>query len=226
MNNICLIPARSGSKRVLKKNIVEFCGKAMITYTIEAAIRSKLFGEHIYISSDSEEILNTTNVYQNVQKILRPQELATDITPLESVAIHLLQNVPQKFNYLCMLMPNCPLRTSEDIKKSYEILLQTRANCLMSVVDYHWLYPFWALQEKNGVLKNYFEEKYKKDSKKLPKNIYCPSGAIRWVKIDNFLKEKKFYGKNLFKYEIQFERSIDIDTYKDLELAKKLYKII
>ncbi|MBI3046056.1 MAG: acylneuraminate cytidylyltransferase family protein [Candidatus Harrisonbacteria bacterium] len=224
MKNICLIPARGGSKRIPKKNIVDFHGKPMIAHTIEAAIKSGLFGDSIYISSDSEEILNAADSYKGVKKILRPAEISGDKASLEDVTAHLLKNVKTKFDYLCLLMPNCPLRNSEDVKKSYEILRKLKKNCLMSVVDYYWLYPFWALEEKNGRLDFFFGKKYLVDSKKLPK-VYCPSGAVRWVKVANFLKEKKYYGKDLGKYVIPFERSVDIDTFEDLELAKKLFKI-
>ena len=125
-----------------------------------------------------------------------------------------------------MLLPNCPLRTAEDICKSYELITQNKATCIMSVVKYHWLYPFWALQEKNGRLHKVFGNKFFKDSWRLPQEVYCPSGAVRWVKVKNFLKEKSFYGRGLIKFEVPFERSADIDTYEDLELAKKLYKLI
>jgi N-acylneuraminate cytidylyltransferase len=124
-----------------------------------------------------------------------------------------------------MLMPNCPLRNEVDIKESFKLIVDKKVNTLMSVIDYYWLYPFWALEEKNGCLDLFFGKKYLIDSKKLPK-VYCPSGAVRWVKVDNFLKEKKYYGKDLAKYVIPFERSVDIDNFEDLELAKKLYKIV
>ena len=72
----------------------------------------------------------------------------------------------------------------------------------------------------------FFGKKYLIDSKKLPKNIYCPSGAVRWVRVENFKKERKYYGKNILKYEIPFERGADIDSFEDLELEKKLYKLL
>lgn len=222
---LCIIPARGGSKRIPKKNIVDFFGKPLIAYTIDAAVQSKLFENNIFISSDSQEILDIADSYENVQKIVRPKDISGDNASLEDAAIHLLESVSEKFDYLCLLMPNCPLRNAQDIKDSYTIMKKTKANTLMSVIDYYWLYPFWALQEKNGSL-DFFNKKYLVDSKDLPKNIYCPTGAVRWVRVGNFLRERKFYGKNLKKYEIPFERGADIDTYKDLELAKKFYKIV
>ncbi len=227
MKNICIIPARGGSKRIPNKNIVDFYGKPLISYTIEAAIESNLFGEDIYVSSDSDVILSVADSYKNrgVQKILRPTLISGDDATLEDVSIHTLKTLNQNFDYLCILLPSCPLRNKEDIKSSFELIVKQRVNALMSVVDYHWLYPFWALEEKNSGLDFFFGKKYLIDSKRLPK-VYCPSGAIRWVNVANFLKEKKFYSKDLIKYVIPFERGTDIDTHEDLELAKKLFKIL
>lgn len=225
MNNVCLIPARGGSQRIPKKNIIDFHGKPLIAHTVEAAIDSGLFGNHIYISSDLEEILDATNPYKNVQKILRSKEMAEDHVSIADVTINFLENLEQKFDYICILQPNCPLRNAQDVKESYNTLIEKNASNLMSVVDYYWLYPFWALQEKDGYLEHFFGKEYVIDSKKLPKNIYCPVGAILWVKVDNILKDKVFFGKNQIKYVLPLERSVDIDNYEDLELAKKLYKI-
>ena len=230
MKNICIIPARGGSKRVPNKNIIDLGGKPLIAHTIEAAIHSGLFGNNIYVSSDSEKILKVADKYPGVQKIKRPKNISGDKASLVDAVLHLLKNTGSKnddgkFDNLCMLPANCPLRNALDIKNAHLTFGKTGTNTLMSVVAYHWFYPFWALQEKDAHLDFYFGKKYLKDSKLLPKNIYCPIGAIYWVKIANFLREKKFYGKDLVKYEIPFERSVDIDTFEDLEMARKFYRL-
>jgi CMP-N-acetylneuraminic acid synthetase len=225
LKNICIIPARGGSKRIPNTNIVDFHGKPMLAYTIEAAIKSGLFGQEIYVSSDSEKILKIAKRYK-VKTIKRPAAISGDKAGLESAVLHLLENAgANRFDNLCLMMPNCPLRSSVDVRNSYKSFLKSKASTLMSVVAYEWLYPFWALQEKNEVLKPFFSKKYFIDSKLLPKDIYCPTGAVRWVNIKKFLKHKTFYGKDLAKYVIPFERSADIDTFADLELAKKLFRI-
>ena len=223
--NICLIPARGGSKRIPRKNILPFHGKPMIAYTIEAAKKSGLFGKHIYVSSDSDEILKIAAKY-GALTVKRPASISGDKAGLETAVLHLLEEAGvSNFDNLCMLMPNCPLRTAADVKAAYKEFIKSKASCLMSVVAYGWLYPFWTLQEKAGILKMFPDKKYFVDSKLLPQNIYCPTGAVRWVQIPKFLKHKTFYGKDLAKYIIPFERSADIDTFEDLNLAKKLYKI-
>ncbi len=226
MRNICIIPARGGSKRIPKKNIIDFHGKPLIKYTIEAAIRSKLFGGNIYISSDSEDILAVARTYskKGVRTLLRPAEISGDDASLEEAALHLLRSIPGSFDILCLLMPNFPLRNAKDVRGSYETFVKSGASYLMTVTDYQWLNPFWAMAEKKGRIRFFFGEKYIIDSKKLPK-VYAQADAVRFVKVPIFLKDKTFFGKDMVKYEIPFERSIEIDDVKGLELAEKLHNI-
>src|SRR5438105_3193487 len=88
-NNICIIPARGGSKRISKKNIVPFHGKPMLVWTIEAAKKSGLFGSEIYVSSDSPEILKVAEKY-GAKTIRRPANISGDKATLEQAALHLL----------------------------------------------------------------------------------------------------------------------------------------
>ena len=225
--NICIIPARGGSKRLPKKNIVDFFGKPLLAYTIEAALGSKLFGNDIYVSSDAEEILAVARAYPGIQCVKRPQAISGDEATLEDACLHLLDSLPERqFELLALLMPNCPLRTSEDVVASHRQFCGADAQCMISVIDYHWLYPFWALQETNNRLTHFFGKQYLIDSKNLPQDVYCPSGAVWWVRVDNFRKEKKFYGAELMKYEIPFERGVDIDTHRNLALAKKFHPLV
>lgn len=227
MKNICVIPARGGSKRVPKKNIIDFHGKPLLAWTIEAAVKSKLFGKNIYVSSDSDEILAVAGKYKNkgVQAVKRPENISGDDASTESAVLHALGVVGDKFDNLCLLFPNFPLRNHQDVEESYETFIKTKADSLMAVTDFQWLTPFWAMQERDGFIKFFFGRKYLIDSKLLPKDIYALADAVRWVKVSNFLKEKKFHGKRVKKHIIPFERSVEIDDFKNLELARKMYKI-
>jgi CMP-N-acetylneuraminic acid synthetase len=214
---------------VPKKNIIDFHGKPLLAYTIEAAIKSKLFRKHIYVSSDSDEILRIAETYHGngVRGVRRPDDISGDSARLEDAAFHLLKAVAGTFDNLCLLIPSFPLRNAEDVRGAYRTLLKEKAGCVMTVTDYQWLTPFWAMQEKNGFLDFFFGRKYLvQDSKTLPKSIYCLADAVRWVRVPSFLKERTFHSKRIVKHEIPFERSIEIDDLKDFELAKKLFKIV
>jgi CMP-N-acetylneuraminic acid synthetase len=228
MRNICLIPARGGSKRVPRKNIVDFYGKPLLSYTVEAAIQSRLFGRHIYVSSDSAPILNIARQYssQGVQAIERPEGISGDTATLEDAAIHLLKSIDLPFDHLCVLMPNFPLRIASDIRASYRTFLRKREDCLMTTTEFNWLTPFWAMQERDGLIHFFFGRKYLVDSKSLPKNIVALADAVRWVRVSSFLKERKFHGKRVSMHLIPFERSIEIDDYKNLDLARKLFPLV
>jgi CMP-N-acetylneuraminic acid synthetase len=208
---------------VPKKNIINFHGKPLIAYTIEAAQKSKLFGEHIYVSSDSEQILKVAERF-GAKALKRPDDIAQDDSPMEAAVFDVLSRVPEKFDYVCMLFPNFPLRTEEEIIGSFKEVKKLKAKVLMTVTDYQWLIPFWAMHEGKKGLDFFFGRKYLIDSKKLPK-VFALADAVRWINVPYLMKEKKFYGKEVRKFEIPFERSIEIDDYKNLELAKKLYHI-
>ena len=124
--NICIIPARGGSQRVPKKNIADFHGKPLISYTIKAALKSKLFGKHVYVSSDSQAILDIAKKY-GAKPIKRPAKIAKDDSPMEAAVFHTLEEVGEKFDYIAMLFPNFPLRTEEEIVGSFKEVKRLKA---------------------------------------------------------------------------------------------------
>lgn len=223
MNNpkiLCLIPARGGSKRLPRKNILPLKGKPMICYTIEAAIESQVFDD-IYVSTDDKEIAEISRSC-GVEVISRPEELAGDLVSVVDVCLHvieLLKSKGKEYNILSVLLPTSPLRTSEDIIKAFEIFLSRKdASFLMAVTDY--LYdPFQALKEINGYLIPVFPEYIKKKRQELPR-VYVDNGSIYIAKMEDFLRYKTFYGTNMIKYYMPFERSVDIDSEVEFKLAE------
>ena len=113
---IAIIPARSGSKRIPKKNIIDFMGKPMIAWTIEAARESKIFYD-VLVSTDSEEIANLSRRFGASAPFLRDAKDADDITPVSEATINALINMENKSNVkydmVVQLMPNCPCRTKK-----------------------------------------------------------------------------------------------------------------
>lgn len=218
--NLCLIPARGGSKRLLRKNILLLCGKPLICYTIEAAKKSNIF-QDIYVSTEDKEIAEISNKC-GAKIIPRPKELSEDLSSVVEVCLHAINYLKSKgkeYENLCVLLPTAPLRTYKDIINAYNIFSNQRESAfLMAVTDY--LYdPFQALKEVGGYLEPVFPEYIKKKRQELPK-VYVDNGAIYFVKIKEFLKLKTFYGPKLLKYYMPFERSIDIDTDTELKLAQ------
>ena len=224
MSVIAIIPARGGSKRILNKNTIDFFGKPMIIWTLEAAKKTKLFSK-IVVSTESDLIREVVEKY-GFEVIIRPEEFATDEATLNPVLLNVFEQLESKGQYFkdaCLLMANCPIRDDKDIIESYSQYKKSSTNLLMSVFEYGMFYPFWALENTKKGLKPFFGEKYiRTRSQDLPQ-VYCPTGAIRWVNISAFKKEKDFYGDNLQPYVLPWYKGIDIDDEADLDIAKMIY---
>jgi len=224
MSNLAIVPARGGSKRIPNKNIIDFFGKPMIIWTLEAAKNSQLFSR-IVVSTESENIKSIVEEY-GFDVVLRPKELATDDATLTPVVLNVLTQLAKEnifYKNVCMLMANCPIRDCNDIINSFREFEKKSSKLLMSVFEYGMFYPFWALKNTNKGLTPFFGKKYfLTKSQDLPQ-VYCPSGAIRWVDVLTFKRDKDFYGDNLQPYTLPWFKAIDIDDQNDLDLAKQVY---
>lgn len=154
MRHIAIIPARGGSKRLPKKNIYPFRGKPLIAYTIEACQLSKYITE-IFVSSDDEEILTVASRYGAVP-LLRPVELADDITP-KIIAIRQAVHDPHvamggEIHTVIIPQANSPQITTEQIDIGYELMHKYKLwevmsadnngvqNAAFRIVTYHALF--------------------------------------------------------------------------------------
>src|ERR1700733_10576572 len=120
-HTIAIIPARGGSKRIPGKNIRPLAGKPLIAYTLAAADESGLF-ERVVVSTDSLEIAEMARRFGAEVPFLREATLADDFTPVSSVTVDALCRLDpagDRFEVVAKLMPNCPLRTADDIIESY-----------------------------------------------------------------------------------------------------------
>lgn len=221
MRPIAIIPARGGSKRVPRKNIVPFFGHPLLSYTIHAALNSKVFSK-VIVSTEDPEIGKVAEQY-GAEFILRPAEFATDKAGLIEVSLHVLETLektkscPEAF---CQLMPNIPLRRAEDISNQYEAFEKNNRQFQISVMPFLATYPQWALKRgANGKGDWYFGEKYLIPSQELDQT-FAPTGAMWWARTDAFRKQKKFYGEGFAIEPMDPIRAIDIDTQEDLDLAE------
>lgn len=222
--NIAVIPARAGSKRVVNKNIREMCGRPLIAYTIEAAKKCGLFSR-IIVSTDSKEIATISEEYGAETPFLREKNLADDYCPVSLVtldAIVKLEDSADQYENVCQLMANCPLRDDIDILNSYQQFSEARAGAQISVTKFGWFSPWWAMEcDANNKLIPLFEEQLSKRSQDLPE-LYCPTGAIWWARINTLREERTFHCTSKTGWIIPWEKSIDIDTEDDWKMAEIL----
>lgn len=224
VNNIAIIPARGGSKRVPKKNILDFDGKPMIAWTIEAAIDSNIFSK-VLVSTDCEEIAEISRSFGAEVPFLR-RNFSDDITPVSVATCDALKQAEEywdeEFDCVVQLMANCPLRNSSDIANSMNAFIQNKRDFQISCFKFGWMNPWWAFKfNESGGHESMFPDAQFQRSQDLD-DLFCPTGSI-WIANAKKLKDSDtFYGNNYKFEEINWISAVDIDDYDDLNFAKTL----
>lgn len=217
---LAVIPARGGSKRLPKKNILDLAGKPMIAWSIDAGIKSKYI-DKVIVSSDDAYILKIAQKYGS-DIVVRPRELADDTATTFDTVKHVLMN-EKEYDYVILLQPTSPLRTCNDIDKAIEFLCQKKADAVVSVCEMEHS-PLWSnvLPEDKNMQNFLPKELINKRAQDL-ESYYRLNGAIYICKIEEFLKQKSFFiKKGIFAYEMNQKNSIDIDTQLDFAIATSL----
>jgi len=219
--NLCIIPARGGSKRIPKKNIKDFCGKPLIAYSIETAKKSNLF-KKIVVSTDNEEIAKISETYE-AEILWRPKELADDFTGSIEVFEHAINELNKKneFQYACMIYPTAPFLQVEYLKKGLEELKKSEACYSFAATTYD--FPIWrGFEIVKNKAKMFFPKFMDKRSQDL-KEAFHDAGQFYWKKLS--CKEKFNFNGNIPiiipRYLVQ-----DIDTMEDFIRAENMYKAI
>lgn len=215
---LALIPARGGSKGVPRKNVRMLGGKPLIAWTIEAAIQSKYI-DRVMLSSEDEEIIEVAKKWGCDVPFVRPKELAQDDTPSMEVILHAIEQV-KGYDYIVLLQPTSPFRTTEDIDKCIEKCVENNQESCVSIVEVS-QNPYWMYNRMdNGkivpLLKNEKDVYRRQD---LPK-VFILNGAIYISKIDWLQKTKNLLDNNTIGYEMNLENSLDIDVPLDFRFAE------
>ena len=221
-----VIPARGGSKGIPNKNIVEFGGSPLISYTIKAGLGSKML-THCIVSTDSDEIANVAQSCGALVPFKRPDELSGDTALSLPVIQHAVRFMEQqqkcKYDAVVMLQPTTPLRSAKDIDNSLNLLFSTNSDSVISVVDVEGHHPLRMKRIVDGRLINYIDQGYEdmRPRQKLPP-VYIRNGAVYATKRDILMKKNSFVGSDVRAHIMPYDRSINIDNIGDLFLAKSL----
>ena len=210
---LAIIPARGGSKRLPRKNVLDLCGKPLIAYTIEAALKSKYI-DKVIVSSDDEEILNISSNF-GADIIKRPIDLANDTATTFDTIKHTIDNF-EKYDYIVLLQPTSPLRNEKHIDEAIQLLEEKNADSIISVCEMDHS-PLWSnTLPKDGNMSNFLKDEIlNKRSQDLEK-YYRLNGAIYICKTSKLLEEKSFIlKKKIFAYIMDRKNSIDIDEKVD-----------
>ena len=219
--NLCVIPARGGSKRIPKKNIKDFNGKPLIAYSIETAKKSGLFSK-IVVSTDSEEIAKISENF-GAKILWRPKELADDYAGSTEVFEHAIKELNKngEFEYACMIYPTAPLLTVEYLKKGLDELNKSDACYSFAATSYD--FPIWrGFEIINNKAKMIFPEFMSTRSQDL-KEVYHDAGAFYWKKLSC---KKDFHFNDSIPIIMPRYLVVDIDTEEDFIMAKLLHKAL
>lgn len=230
---LAIIPARGGSKRILKKNIQKVSDKPLIYWSIIAGKSSKYIKE-IIVSTDDLEIKEVVERYGIKVPWMRPKELAEDATPTLDVIVHTIEMLGKEvedYEIVVLLEPTAPMRLPSQIDSAIEKLYNSQADSIVGVCEVpHILNPEELLIIKDGFLMPYKEDKTM-DTRNLrgkQKPVYVQNGLIYAFKLRSFLENKSIYGKSSLPFILDWEFFLDIDTKEDLEIAnfkiKKFYE--
>ncbi len=225
-NFLAIITARAGSKRLLNKNSLDLAGKPLIAWTIDAAKKTKYISE-VVVSTDSLEIKKTAEEFRATVPFMRPEHLSNDTASSFDVVEHCIEfyqtQLNQSFDYIILLQPTSPLRTSADIENAIQLLNEKNADAVVSVCETEHS-PLWSNTiDATLSLEHFLRDEVKnKRSQDLP-TYYRLNGAIYICKTEELLKQKTFFLKQkCFAYIMDKENSVDIDTALDLKMAEFL----
>ena len=224
---IAIIPARGGSKRIPGKNIIEFAGKPMIAWTISAALKSKKFSR-VLVSTDCQNIAKISKKYGAEVPFFR-KLFCDDITPVSTATLHALEQAEvfwgEKFSEVVQLMPNCPLRTGEDIVSALSNFSHNRREFQISCFKFGWMNPWWSFQLNNdGEANPMFPGAVSRRSQDL-EDLFCPTGAIWIANVEKLKEHKTFYASGHAFETIDWKGAVDIDDYDDLEFALAVHAL-
>lgn len=218
-NIVAIIPARAGSKGLRNKNIIDLCGKPLMAYSIEAALKSEMFSR-VIVSTDSERYAEIARQY-GAEAMMREEELASDTATTYMVVENILGKLGN-IDYFVLLQPTSPLRNEVHIREAMKLFEEKMDDFdfLVSVKEAEHASVLVKPIEEDLSLK-YFDTDFSAYRRQGYKD-YSPNGAIFMAKPDAYLEQKHFFGKRSVGYIMDKYCSADIDDEIDYELAKVL----
>ncbi|MBQ9480390.1 MAG: acylneuraminate cytidylyltransferase family protein [Selenomonadaceae bacterium] len=218
---LAIVPARGGSKGVPRKNIREFCGKPLIAWTLEQAAHSKYIDTCV-VSTEDAEIKAVAEKFGGLVPFMRPAELARDESPSVDAIIHAMNMMPG-YDVIVVLQVTSPLRTSADIDGAIEYCFEKGAQSCISLTEAA-TNPYWTfVLDDSGQIKRLLKIPYEQSYRRqvLPK-VYQPNGAVYIATAELINRTRGLSDEGTIGYLMPAERSWDIDTPQDFEIAQFL----
>lgn len=223
---IAIITARGGSKRIPKKNIKEFCGKPIIVYSIEAALKSNLFDE-VMVSTDSFEIAQIAKTAGATVPFMRSEETSGDYATTSDVIMEVFNNykkIGKAFDYACCIYPTAPFVTSEKLCNAMQLLKQRKAVEVMPVVSFSYP-PQRCFVIENDKLEMKWPQYLNTRSQDLEK-FYHDCGQFYCYTVEQYLKVHGQIKDGIVPILMPESEVQDIDSIEDWKIAEMKYQLM
>lgn len=221
---IAIITARGGSKRIPRKNIKDFCGKPILAYSVEAAIKSGLFDE-VMISTEDEEIASIAQEYGAVFPFKRSKENADDHAGTVDVVIEVINEYKKRGinpDRICCIYPTAPFVTAEKLIYANSLMDKSNAEAVIPVVKFS-----FPPQRSFIINEDYLEYKWPENEFVRSQDLepfYHDAGQFYFCKVEAMFKEHTLVPKKTVPY-IQSEMEVqDVDNLDDWNIAEIKYK--
>jgi CMP-N,N'-diacetyllegionaminic acid synthase len=227
MDVIAVITARSGSKGLVRKNVLPLAGKPLIAWTICAALESSSF-TRVIVSTDDEEIADVSREWGAEVPFMRPPELARDDSDHVDVVEHTIHWLEKNENlfpdYVMLLQPTSPLRTAADMNDAIGIARTHDAIAVVSVSPTK-QHPYISKRVlDDGTLTDYVPNDVIDLRRQALPSVYALNGAIYLISRKSFLELRTFWPEGTYAHIMPPERSMDIDTPWDFHLTKLILR--
>lgn len=226
MDGLCIITARGGSKRIPHKNIKEFCGKPIIAYSIEAALKSGLFDE-VMVSTDDEKIANVSRQFGAAVPFMRSERTSNDFATTADVLEEVLNEYEARGNapeWFCCLYPTAPFVTPEELAGAAGMLEDSSVPSVVAVTGFDFPPQRAFLLGEDGELSWERSEFALARSQDLPPTAH-DCGRFYLARVPDWRVEHSFVMPGCRGYSIDPSLVQDIDTPSDWKVAEMKYRI-
>ena len=220
--NICVIPARGGSKRIPRKNVRTFCGRPMISWSISAAFNSGVF-DRIIVSTDDTEIMNVARQEGAEVPFSRPKQLSGDFIATRPVVNHAITAIGCKTANVCCIYPTAPFLDGKTIRLSLDYLENTNASFVFSAASYPAPIQRSFRIIRDGSARRLYPQHRLTRSQDL-EQIYHDAGQFYWGKGEAFLAGTDTVSPKGHPFVLPREQVHDIDTPEDWNLAELIFR--
>lgn len=219
--NIAIIPVREKSKSIKEKNLISFCGKPLIYWTVKQAQESNYI-DRIFITTDWKMLKEyTCKTFPFINIIDRPKRLARDNSSSEEALLHAIKKIKCKEeDIVCFLQATSPLRESSDINNCIEYLIKNKeADCIFSISKLK-DNTIWKEENDGKLVGALFDPKNRNIMRQNRETYFYENGSIYCFRVGGFLESKnRIFGASVL-YEMPFWKSFEIDEIEDIELCE------